>query len=254
MNDTRNMLRRNALFLSLSALWIVGIGIALLVFPKAETHLWLNSAHTAWQDVLFRSFTAVGEWVPYVIVFLLLFYKAGWAAYLLGSVAVSGLVSQGLKHLLHTDRPVTWFAKHCPDVQLPLVDGVEVHRYLSCPSGHTTTFFAMFLVLSVIATDYISLRAAANGRKQRTEKTQNCLVQAVCFMLAATGAYSRIYLNQHFLEDIFGGTILGLSVTALLYTAVPPLSRTPFWNWNLLRLVSHPSNCQDKAASTAGNG
>jgi membrane-associated phospholipid phosphatase len=226
------MLRRNATFLTLSLLWLIMLSYVLLSFPKADIHLWLNSAHTAWQDVLFRSFTAVGEWVPYVIVGLLLFYKAGWAAYLLGSVAISGLVSQGLKHLLHTDRPITWFAKHCPDVQLPLVDGVEVHRYLSCPSGHTTTFFALFLVLTIVATDRLCSRHL-NNRQPDSYKTQSCLVQAVCFLLAATGAYSRIYLSQHFLFDIFCGTLLGLTVTLLLYAAVPPLMRTRFWHWNL---------------------
>jgi membrane-associated phospholipid phosphatase len=230
------MLRRNSLFLSLSVLWLVVTGCSLLCFPKAETHLWLNSVHTAQLDALFRHFTVLGEWVPYAIAGLLLFYKAGWAAYLTGSTALSGLISQGLKHLLQTDRPVTWFALHAPEVSLPLVEGVEMNRYLSCPSGHTTSFFALFLVLSVVATDCIQRQAAAKTESHALYKTQSCLVQAACFLLAATGAYSRIYLSQHFLEDIFCGTILGLSVTALLYTAVPPLMRTRFWDWNLQSL------------------
>lgn len=249
------MLRRNLIFLSLSVLWLVAIGCSLLCFPKAETHLWLNSVHTAQLDMFFRHFTAVGEWVPYAVAALLLFYKAGWSAYLLCSTIVSGLVSQGLKFLLRTDRPVTWFAARCPDVQLPLVDGVEVHRYLSCPSGHTVSCFTLFLVLSMVAADYAAHRAAAAGAdKQPVYKTQSALIQALCFLLAAAGAYSRIYLSQHFLEDIFCGTIVGLAVTLLLYAAVPPLMRTRFWNWNLRCLFPRRSCRHDKAASTAGNG
>ena len=249
------MLRRNSFFMSLSVLWLVVIGCALLCYPKAETHLWLNSVHTAQRDVFFRHLTALGEWVTYAVAGLLLFYKVGWAAYLLCSTAVAGLLSQGLKHLLHTDRPVTWFATHCPDVQLPLVEGVKVHRYLSCPSGHTVTCFTLFLVLSIVATEYVARRAAAGSAdRQPLYKAQSRLAQAVCFLLAAGGAYSRIYLSQHFLEDIFCGTVIGLAVTLLLYVAMQPLMLTRFWNWNLLRLVARPSGHQDKAASTAGKG
>lgn len=221
------MFKRNASFLACSALLLCLIGYVLLSYDKAAVHLWMNGCHSPFLDFLFRYYTVVGEWIPYVVVALLLFYKAGWAVYLLSSVVVSGLLSQRFKYVFDTDRPYKWFADHLPDVQLPFVDGVELSKYYSFPSGHTTTFFAMFLCLSIILTDYMAKRSPRHISGKTTA------VSLVCFLLAVIGAYSRIYLSQHFIEDIFGGMMLGIVTTLLLYIPVPRLQSVRFWDWNL---------------------
>lgn len=206
-------------FVILSLLLLSAIGYVLLAYDKAAVHLWLNGCHTPWLDVFFTYYTKVGEWVPYVIVFLLLFYKVGWAAYLLSSVALSGLICQPLKYAFDTDRPYKFFADHLPEVQLPFVDGVTLSKFYSFPSGHTTTFFCLFLVLSMVLGEMVA------HRKE--------LWAVFCWVLAVLGAYSRIYLSQHFLEDIAGGMLLGIGVTLLLYCFVPRLQATSFWNWHI---------------------
>ncbi|MBQ7698576.1 MAG: phosphatase PAP2 family protein [Paludibacteraceae bacterium] len=230
------MLKRNAPFLFCSVLLLCVIGFVLLNYEKAEIHLWMNTYHTSFLDFFFRYYTVIGEWVPYIVVFLLLFYKAGWATYLLSSVVISGLLSQRLKYVFDTDRPYKYFADHLPDVQLPFVDGVELSKYYSFPSGHTTTFFALFLCLSIVATDYF-YRTYHISKRSKTPREMELasiiVVSVTCFLLALTGAYSRIYLSQHFLEDIFGGMLLGILTTLLLYLPIPRLQTTRFWDWHI---------------------
>lgn len=220
------MVKRNATFLAGTCLLLCLIGYVLLSYDKGAVHLWLNGYHTPFLDFFFRYYTVIGEWIPYIVVFLLLFYKAGWATYLLGSVVVSGLLSQRFKYVFDTDRPYKWFADRLPDVQLPFVDGVELSRYYSFPSGHTTTFFALFLCLAIVLTDCTAYRST------RYTAFKANTISLMCLLLALIGAYSRIYLSQHFLEDIFGGMILGVVTTLLLYIPVPRLQTTRFWNWN----------------------
>lgn len=220
----KQFIRLNWLYILLSILFMAGLGWALIVYPKAEMHLWLNACHTAFLDFFFSHYTAVGEWVPYVVVVGLLFYKAGWSSFLLVDVAVSGLLAQRLKYVFNTDRPYRWFMDHCPDVQLPLVDGVTLSKWYSFPSGHTTTFFALFFTLSIVI--------ALSGRNKHPN-----LWAFICFVLTILGAYSRIYLSQHFAEDILGGAIIGFFSTCLLYVLVPPLRTTAFWNWRIQKIA-----------------
>ncbi len=238
------MLKRNATFLIFILLFLSLIGLVLLNYDKAEVHLWMNTFHTPFLDFFFRYYTVIGEWIPYVIVFLLLFYKAGWATYLLSSVVISGLLSQCLKHIFNTDRPYKYFADHLPDIQLPLVDGVTINSFHSFPSGHTTTFFALFLCLSIVATDYFYHTYHLDKHPAHTNpigKASIAVVSITCFILAVIGAYSRIYLSQHFLEDIFGGMILGIITTLLLYIPIPRLQNTSFWDWHFGRIKNSPS-------------
>ena len=225
-NSPVAMLRHNTLFLTLTLLLAAVIGYVLLRYDKAAIHLWMNTWHTPFLDGFFRAYTAVGEWVPYVVVFLLLFYKAGWSMYLLSAVAGSGLLSQGLKFVFNAERPYYFFSHRYPEVQLPFVDGVELSQYFSFPSGHTTSFFAFFLVMSIVLTS-----GTVKGRIQQV--LVYGVLPFVCWIAAVLGAYSRIYLSQHFLVDIFGGMLLGVIVTVSLYPIVPRLMNTRFGQWHI---------------------
>lgn len=223
-------MKRSTPFLILSTLLLVILGMVLMKYDKAQLHLMMNAYHTPALDYFFRYYTYVGEWVPYVIVVGLLFYKAGWASFLLTDVLLSGLIAQRLKYVFNTDRPYYYFAQNLPDVQLPFVDGVTLSKWYSFPSGHTVTFFAMFLTLALILTEML------NCNSQKQSAIRNLLINFVCFLLAVLGAYSRIYLSQHFAEDIFGGAIIGIITTILLYIAVPYMQNKPFWDWKIRKM------------------
>lgn len=210
-------LKQNRVFLVLSLGLMIGLSIALSVVPKGELHLLLCDRHTDARDIFYKYYTQVGEWVPYVVCSLLLFYRLGWAAFTTTCVLLSGAVTQVLKRIVDAPRPLTWFATNYPDVQLPLVDGVEMSRYFSFPSGHTTTFFAFFFALSIIVSQ-------SNLRSLWGSATQ-----IIFFSLAALGGYSRIYLSQHFAADILGGMGIGMLITGLFYLLFARWKSKKWW-------------------------
>ena len=125
------------------------LGTTLLVVPKAELHLALCQPHTLYLDTIVPIFTDLIDWLPYLCVVLLLFYRAGWATFLASNLLLSTLIVQPIKHILCAPRPLTWFAENMPNIRLPLVEGVRMNYWLSFPSGHTTTFFVLFFSLSI---------------------------------------------------------------------------------------------------------
>ena len=199
------------------------IVLAQLLIPKAQLHLQLCQPHTAFLDTIIPLVTNLVDWLPYVTVVLLLFYRAGWAIFLASNLLLSTLIVQPIKHIVHAPRPLTWFAENMPDISLPLVEGVSMNHWLSFPSGHTTTFFVLFFTLSIIlCTENI--------------KGKNIL-SFVCFLCASFGAYTRIYLSQHFALDIFAGILIAVVSTLILYYfLVLKTKNTRFWTWNVQKL------------------
>ena len=199
------------------------LGTTLLVVPKAELHLALCQPHTAFLDSLVPVYTHLVDWLPYLVVLLLLFYRAGWATFLASNLLLSTLIVQPIKHILCAPRPLTWFAENMPDVSLPLVEGVRMNHWLSFPSGHTTTFFVLFFSLSIIL--------CAENIKGKN------ILSFLCFLCASFGAYTRIYLSQHFALDIFAGILIAVCSTLILYFfLVKTTQNTRFWVWRVQKL------------------
>ena len=199
------------------------LGTTLLVVPKAGLHLALCQPHTAFLDSLVPVYTNLVDWLPYLVVLLLLFYRAGWATFLASNLLLSTLIVQPIKHILCAPRPLTWFAENMPDVSLPLVEGVRMNYWLSFPSGHTTTFFVLFFSLSIIL--------CAENIKGKN------ILSFLCFLCASFGAYTRIYLSQHFALDIFAGILIAVCSTLVLYFfLVKRTQNTRFWVWRVQKL------------------
>ena len=199
------------------------LGIALLITPKAELHLALCQPHTTGLDTIVPIITNLVDWLPYLCVILLLFYRAGWATFLASNLLLSTIIVQPIKHIVSAPRPLTWFAENMPNISLPLVEGVRMNHWLSFPSGHTTTFFVLFYSLSIIL-------CAENV-------TGKMILSFLCFLCASFGAYTRIYLSQHFALDIFAGILIALfSTLSLYFFLVKKTKDTQFWGWNVQKL------------------
>ena len=199
------------------------LGIALLIIPKAELHLALCQPHTTGLDTIVPIITNLVDWLPYLCVILLLFYRVGWATFLASNLLLSTVIVQPIKHIVCAPRPLTWFTENMPDVTLPLVEGVRMNHWLSFPSGHTTTFFVLFYSLSIIL-------CAENV-------TGKMILSFLCFLCASFGAYTRIYLSQHFALDIFAGILIAVfSTLSLYFFLVKKTKDTQFWGWNVQKL------------------
>ena len=219
MNQAKHLLP----FLVPTIVLALVLGIALLIIPKAELHLALCQPHTTGLDTIVPIITNLVDWLPYLCVILLLFYRAGWATFLASNLLLSTVIVQPIKHIVCAQRPLTWFAENMPDVTLPLVEGVRMNHWLSFPSGHTTTFFVLFYSLSIIL-------CAENV-------TGKMILSFLCFLCASFGAYTRIYLSQHFALDIFAGILIAVfSTLSLYFFLVKKAKDTHFWGWNVQKL------------------
>lgn len=219
---------------------IVALGLALCFIPKGELHLLLCDRHTPARDIFYRYYTHIAEWAPYVIcVLILLFSRAGNAAMAATCIACSELTTQIVKHIVQAPRPITWFAVNMPDIQLPLAEGVRVNQWLSFPSGHTTSFFALFFVLSICLTTSLRNRSSneSNEPVNRIETDSFILIgllQILLFLCAALGGYSRIYLSQHFAADVLGGIVIGITISTICYAIFSRYEDLKWYNFRLM--------------------
>lgn len=167
--------------------------VLVLSVPKEVIYIKVNALHSPFMDVLMQYWTMLGDGLLLFIAvtgLLMISFRhflTGIAAF-----ALSGLGAESLKRLLFSEmpRPVKYFEQAGMGDQLYLVEGIDLHNWFSFPSGHTSTAFAVFFALSLM--------------------TRSALAQAGFFLLALGVGYSRIYLSQHFLADVVGGSFLGL--------------------------------------------
>ncbi len=172
--------------------WLTGLSI-ILIFPKASIHLEINQWHTYYLDIFFKYITYIGSgWMILLAAVGLLFIKVRYTViFIVGNIFITFFV-QVAKHLIypHALRPITFFkGTHI----LHLVDGVVLHSYHSFPSGHSATAFGIFVTLILL--------------------TKNKFLKLFwLFFVGMLPNFSRIYLSQHFLEDVLAGSFIGLVV------------------------------------------
>ena len=192
-------------FYILYVLFLFGLGTLILLNEKATLHEmltidWISKCSEnfiSFTDTFFKYITEIGGNIPFVVAVVFLFVRFGYSYFLLISQLAVTVVVQPIKHILNVPRPKVFFAENFPDVVLHQVGGVDLHSTLSFPSGHTASAFAFLLVLSFICT--------------RNWASVMFLLLAVLF------SYSRIYLSQHFAEDVFAGSLIGVAATTLTY-------------------------------------
>lgn len=201
-------------FLFMTLLLVITGIFLLLVYEKGALFLSLNSIHTPTRDTFFYYATRLGDgWFGLVVGIALLFVRMRMGINLLSAYAISGILAQLLKRLVDTPRPLKWFP---PDITLPVVEGIKLYTAHSFPSGHTTSAFAVFFVLAFY------LRHGA--------------WQIFCFALALLTAYSRIYLCQHFPEDVLGGAVLG-TVVAFAACMWAENRKAAWWDKSLINIL-----------------
>lgn len=175
-------------FLGCIALIIVAAFI-LLFYSKADGFYLFNPYHSGFSDFIFIYLTYLGDgfFVVAIGLLLYLFKKKFLSLMVLSSYAISGIIAQVLKYFILEARPAVYLKNSSYKY---FIDGVTLHNYHAFPSGHTTSAFAMAAVLS------FSLK----------DKNYSMIFLAVATLVG----YSRIYLAQHFMDDVLAGAIIGL--------------------------------------------
>jgi len=199
LTTMKQIIYRNRYFLIPQLVFLLLGAVLLLTFTKADLHIRINQLHSGWLDVFFRFITYLGSGYMYIPVILILFYKEiKWMIFYGISLASSNLLLLLFKRVIFADfnRP-TYDPQLYQNYQLHLIEGVDMHRFHSFPSGHTTTAFTVFFFLAILS--------------------RNNSLKFLLFVLAILTAYSRVYLSQHFFEDIVAGSVLGTGTVLLAY-------------------------------------
>ena len=181
------------------AVWTFGL-VLWAITDKIGFHLVLNAFHTPMLDTFFKYFTYVGAWVPCAVaVVLLIFRKWKIASVILVGQLVATLITTPLKHIIRAKRPSAILSDL--GINFPVVEGVDLHSTLSFPSGHTSAAFAFCFAVALFCPRWWQ--------------------KLLCLFVAVLCGYSRIYLSQHFLEDVLAGSMVGVvSILVLI-----PLSK-----------------------------
>lgn len=186
-------------FFYLSYLLLLGLALLLILSTdKIALHQFINSYmfHPADQIFVIGTFFGDGVFAAFLVV-LLLFFNVRNAILLLASYGTSSICTQILKHLFFDDENRPSYVFEVLHLPLDTVKDLDLHIHNSFPSGHATTAFAIFTCLAFIS-----------------KKT---IAQLVFLALAVFISFTRVYLSQHFFEDIWAGSFVALLCTSLVF-------------------------------------
>ena len=165
------------------------VGFFVFYFGKEDSFLHINKYNHPFLDQLYQYWTNLGDgliWVPlflYVILFKRKFFVA-----ILASLIICTVITHFLKRVVFADelRPVLALGAE----KIRIIEGFIPHTNNSFASGHSSTAFTLALLLSYLAKNRFWV-----------------------FFFPVVGffvGYSRIYLAQHFVTDVFAGMLIGI--------------------------------------------
>lgn len=191
------ILKKNSLFIVPYLIFLLSGAFVLIVNSKTETHLKFNTFHNPFFDSIFYYLTFLGDGITALLVFIMLLAVKFRYAIIIGiSNIIASSITQILKHTLFSEmlRPKKFFEGiH----DLYLVPGVDNYLYNSFPSGHSTCAFSLYFALALIV--------------------QKKTLKFFFFLIALMISLSRVYLSQHFFEDIYVGSLIGVSATVAVF-------------------------------------
>lgn len=164
-----------------------------LLVTRSEVYFFINGLHTPAGDRLFPYITELGSVSAAVLISLLLLFLSRRIGTIMATAYLfTATISFTLKALVGFPRPHRYFSARLQDIYF--VPGVVVlDNFRSFPSGHSVCAFTAATVLAYYAKN----------------KYRSLLYLALALLVG----YSRMYMSQHFLEDVTAGSMLGVFFT-----------------------------------------
>jgi membrane-associated phospholipid phosphatase len=187
-----------------------------VMFTKEAIYFAVNSLHSPLADQLAPYVTDMGNgWTAITLSALLVLYNYRIAFLMASSYAITSLSAQVAKFIFDAPRPTLLYNNKLSSIHL--VKGVYMLQYHSFPSGHTVTAFSAAVLITYLA--------------------KNKKWSILLLIVAVAVGYSRMYLSQHFFEDVTAGSGLGVVITVcwISYIDGKQFLHTPKWNNGLLR-------------------
>ena len=217
----KTFLKHNIIYILIYIGLLCYMGNVLLNDGKVQIHKAMNIyVGNINVDIFFKYITHLGDGIfAILIAILFLFFNIRKSIYILLSYAGAGIVSFILKHFIYYDiyRPHFVFNFFVRE-KFKMVEGVDLIGFHSFPSGHALSAFALFFCLLFMS--------------------KNHFFKISFFTLAVLAAYSRVYLSQHWLIDIYVGSIIGVFFSVLFYVVFYHKTKWPQLNMSLSQLLS----------------
>lgn len=187
-----------------------------MIFTREEIYFAVNSHYYPLADVIAPYITDLGNfWTIIVLSALLIIFSYAKAFMLLLVNAITALFAQIVKHIFDAPRPKLYFKDQLPHIHF--VKGVDMLMLHSFPSGHTVTAFSTAVLF--------------------TYWCKNKVWGLPLLVVAILVGYSRMYLSEHFFEDVTAGSVIGVIATVCLITwlANANFLKSPKWNKGLVK-------------------
>lgn len=205
--------------------WLILISACLIIkltYTREEIYFAVNSHYSNWADAIAQYVTDFGDgWTTITLAVILLLFSYRKAFELAGSYLVSSVIAaQSLKYTLNSPRPKLYF--HDKLNLIHFVKGIDQLSTHSFPSGHTITAFSTAILI--------------------TYWCKNKLWGLPLFFIAACVGYSRMYLSQHFFEDVTAGSAIGVILTVfwIKWSESSKFLKTAKWNRGLYSVKTFP--------------
>ncbi len=185
------------------------------IYSREEIYFAVNSHNYPWADAIAPYLTDLGNfWTVVVLTAILSFFNYGKAFLLVAINAITAIVAQIVKHIFDAPRPMLYFKDQL--VHIHFIKGVDMLSLHSFPSGHTVTAFSTAVLI--------------------TYWCKNKLWGLPLLLLAIAVGYSRMYLSEHFFEDVTAGSVIGAITTVFLigWLAGKDFLKSPKWNRGLI--------------------
>jgi membrane-associated phospholipid phosphatase len=211
----KDVFRQVRLFFILYLIVLCGCLIIKILYSKEQIYFAVNAHYSDWADFMAPYFTDLGlGWTTIIIAACLALFSYRKGFLLATAYAVTSITAQIIKHIVGADRPKLYF--HAQLSRIHFVKGLYIDMHDSFPSGHTVTAFSTALVLT-----YFS---------------KNKKWGVLYFIIAIMIAYSRMYLSEHFFEDVIAGSIFGVFLTIfwIAWLDGKKFLNSPKWNRGLL--------------------
>jgi membrane-associated phospholipid phosphatase len=199
-----SLIKKNSAFFIPYLLFLLISGITLLSFSKPDIAFFINQHHCPAADFFFKYWTNIGlGYLIFPIAIILAFVRFRYMITAIIAFLITVTINDSIKQIAATPRPQIVFQ----DLhrQLYFVPGVDIYSSNSFPSGHTAISFAMFCLLALVA--------------------KKPALKFLLFIMAFLVAYSRMYLSEHFLIDVYVASFIGIVCALLSFKLVAN------WKW-----------------------
>lgn len=188
-----------------------------LLYTRREIYFFVNAAYYNLGDFLAPYITDLGDGLTILILSAIITLYSYRNAFLLASsYLVTSIVAQAIKYSVYSPRPRVYFENELSKIHF-VKDVYVVGGIQSFPSGHTVTAFSAGVAIAYLL--------------------KNKMWGAVLLLVAMLVGYSRMYLSQHFFEDVTAGSAIGVFITIIWLGFIDSKQfiRSPRWNRGILK-------------------